>query len=474
MSTELNPKKQAKRRRKNKASATQHQINTGTNPHAAGTDIGADELVVAIPPDRCAENVRTFRSFTANLYQLRDWLLEHKITTVAMESTSNYWVNCYDLLAEAGIDCYLVNARHVKGVPGKKTDVCDAQWLQQLHAAGLLKKSFRPDQEILSLRYLTRYRDSLIREAGNHLRRMQKVLTEMNLKLHHVFSDIDGVNAQTIIQAILAGERDPKTLAALRNGRCLSSEADILAALQGKYRPELLFVLGQLQKNWLEQQKHIADLDDQIHNLLQKIAPAEKAPQAPGDQAPKSQKRRQLGKNALNLDYCQESQHYFGIDLTEVDGLGPSVILALLSEIGNRQQLLDSFKSADSFCAWLGLCPCNAISGGKVLRSATRKTKNPLNEALRLAAFGISRARSRLGEYCRRMKGRLGKAQGITATAHKLARILYALIQSGSPYSENTAFPPKPQNESKQRRQLEILAQKLGLQVTPIPATILT
>ena len=198
-----------KKRRANKPSTTQHRINLDTKPDSAGIDIGAEEIVVAIPPDRCPDNVRTFTSFTGDLARLRDWLLAHHITTVAMESTSNYWVNCYDILEAAGIECYLVNARHVKGVPGKKTDVCDAQWLQQLHAAGLLKKSFRPAQEILPLGYLTRHRDSLIREAADHLRRMQKVLTEMNLKLHHVFSDIDGVSVQAIIKAILAGERDP-------------------------------------------------------------------------------------------------------------------------------------------------------------------------------------------------------------------------------------------------------------------------
>jgi len=469
MANKKQQKKQTTSRRKNKASATQHRINTGTNPHAAGIDIGAEELVVAIPPDRCVENVRTFRSFTADIYQLRDWLLEHKITTVAMESTGNYWVNCYDLLAEAGIDCYLVNARHVKGVPGKKTDVCDAQWLQQLHAAGLLKKSFRPDQDILPLRYLHRYRDGLIRNAGDQLRRMQKVLVEMNLKLHHVFSDIDGTSAQAIINAILAGERDPKTLAALRDGRCKSSESDILAALQGQYRPELLFVLAQLQKNWLEQQKHIRDLDDEIFKLLQKIAPAQtpaenQNPPATNKTKP-AKKTYQLGKNSVLLDYRRESLNYYGVDLTAIDGVGPSVLLNLLSEIGNREQLLGTFKTPDSFCAWLTLCPCNAISGGKVLRSATRKTQNPLSKALRLAAFGISNARSKLGEYCRRMKGRLGKAEGITATAHKIARILYALIQKGGNYDEATAFPPKPENRKKQLKQLEILAQKLGIQL---------
>lgn len=456
------------KRRKNKPSSTQHRINVESKPDSAGIDIGAAEIVVAIPPDRCADNVRTFTSFTGDLARLRDWLLSHRITTVAMESTSNYWVNCYDILEEAGIECCLVNARHVKGVPGKKTDVCDAQWLQQLHSAGLLKKSFRPVQEILPLRYLTRHRDSLVREAADQLRRMQKVLTEMNLKLHHVFSDIDGVSAQAIIKAILSGERNPRTLAALRNGRCQSSEARILAALEGNYRPEYLFVLGQLQSSWEGQQEKLARLDDEIQSVVAKIETAPRPGQKPTGK-PASKKRKQIGKNALRLDYPKESQRYFGTDLTEVDGIGPGVITSLLSEIGSREHLLASFKSADGFCAWLGLCPCNSISGGRVLRSATRKVKNRLSEALRLAAFGLERSKTKLGEFCRRMKGRLGKAEGITATAHKLARIIYTLIANAVPYEESKAFPLKPATHQKQLRQLKILANKLNLQIVPNP-----
>lgn len=456
------------KRRGNRPSATQHRINVDTRPDSAGIDIGAEEIVVAIPPDRSPDNVRTFTSFTGDLARLRDWLLTHRITTVAMESTSNYWVNCYDILEAAGIECCLVNARHVKGVPGKKTDVCDAQWLQQLHSAGLLKKSFRPAQEILPLRYLTRHRDSLVRESADHLRRMQKVLTEMNLKLHHVFSDIDGVSAQAIIKAILAGERDPHALAALRNGRCQSSEARILAALAGNYRPEYLFVLGQLQSCWEEQQAKLAALDAEIQAVIERITPAPRPAKNAADK-PGPRKRKQSGKNALRLDYPEESQRYFSTDLTLMDGIGPGVITALMSEIGSREHLLGSFKSADGFCAWLGLCPCNSISGGKVLRSATRKVKNRLSEALRMAAFGLERSKTRLGEYCRRMKGRLGKAEGIVATAHKLARILYTLIANSTSYDESQAFPIKPATHQKQLRQLQTLAKKLGLQVLPTP-----
>ena len=230
--------KAASRRPSKKGASPQQSINTQTHPDAAGIDVGAEEFVVAVPPGRCEEPVRTYTTFTSGVHALRDWLLECGIKTAAKESTGNYWITLYDVLTEAGIEVYLVNARHVKGVPGKKTDVCDAQWLQQLHAAGLLRKSFRPALGIVPLRFLMRHRAEMIGDAAKQLQLMQKSLTEMNLKLQHVFSDIDGVSAQAIIDAILAGERDPKKLAALRDKRSRSSAEEIMEALRGDYREE--------------------------------------------------------------------------------------------------------------------------------------------------------------------------------------------------------------------------------------------
>ncbi len=443
-----------RRRGRNLPSKTQHKINTEANPDAGGIDIGATEIVVAVPPDRCEEHVRTFSAFTGGLRELRDWLLDCAVTTVAMESTGNYWVNCYDLLAEAGIEVCLVNACHVKGVPGKKTDVCDAQWLQQLHAAGLLKKSFRPAQDVLPLRYLVRHRDSLVRENASHVHRIQKVLTEMNLKLHHVLSDIDGVSGRAIIAAILGGERDPKALAALRDGRCRSCEADILAALEGNYRPEYLFVLGQLQTQWDEIRVHLARLDEEIAGLVGDIGPVAEPSPAPAPLP--GGKRKQTGKNAIALDFRQEGFRYYGVNLLEIDGVGSGVLTALMSEIGPRENLLGSFASADRFCAWLGVCPCNRISGGRVLGSATRKTSNRLAAALRLAAFGLERAKCRLGEYCRRMKGRLGRAGASPPP------------RTSCGYDEAEAFRKNPGVEHKRLKHLRPQAGKLGFQLIPI------
>lgn len=458
-------------KRRNKASKTQHQINNQTHPDAGGIDIGASEIVAAVPPGRCAEPVRTFTGFTSGLRALRDWLKECGVTTVAMESTGNYWVNCYDMLEQAGIRVFLVNAGHVKGVPGKKTDVCDAQWLQQLHAAGLLSNSFRPDQEVLQLRYLVRHRDGMVAESSRLLLRMQKVLTEMNLKLQHVFSDIDGQSARDIIRAILDGQRDPEALAALRDPHCKAARKDVVAALEGDYRPEYLFVLRDLREQLEEMRGRMARADGEIARqvgLIGKTAQAARpAPQDPAESAGCGKAKR-LGRNAVMMDYRAESQRFYGVDLTGVTGINSGVIVSLMSEIGPREKLLASFQSADGFCAWLAVCPNNRISGGRVLNCRTRKSNNRIAAALRLAAYGLQNAKCQLGQYCRRMKGRLGKAEGITATAHKLARIIYSMIRSGRAYDVNEAFKINPGVERKRERNLKSLAKAMGFELVPI------
>ena len=261
------------------------------NSDAAGIDVGAEELVAAVPPGRGeGPPVRTFSAFTDGLHGLRHWLLECKIRTVAMESTGNYWLTACAVLEDAGIEVCLVNARHVKGVPGKKTDVCDAAWLQQLHAAGLLRASFRPRREIIPLRYLMRHRADLVAQAGQQVQLMQKVMTEMNLHIHHVFSDVDGVSAQAIISAILAGERDPEKLAALRDRRCRAPLDKIIRALRGDYREEYLFVLRQCQARWQQLCAAIAECDAEVARRTAAIAGVTDTPLPP---APALQRRLQ-------------------------------------------------------------------------------------------------------------------------------------------------------------------------------------
>jgi len=480
-----NPKKASPqgtkgRKRRNKASKTQHQIDTLTHPDAGGIDIGAAEIVVAVPPGRCAEPVRTFAGFTSGLRELRDWLKECGVTTVAMESTGNYWVNCYDMLEQAGIEVRLVNAQHLKGVPGKKTDVCDAQWLQQLHTAGLLRGSFRPQQDVLQLRYLIRHRDGMVAGTSRLLLRIQKVLTEMNLKLQHVFSDIDGKSARDIIRAILEGQRDPEVLAALRDPRCKATKEEVVAALEGDYRPEYLFVLRDLQEQLDETRERVARIDEEVARQVALIGQAAQASRpAPeetdadagvggGKVKTKKVRAKRLGKNAVVMDYKTESEHFFGVDLTRVAGVNSGVVIALMSEIGTRESLLESFKTADGFCAWLAVCPNNRVSGGRVLNCRTRKSKNRVAAALRLAAYGVENAKCGMGQFCRRMKGRLGKAEGITATAHKLARVIYSMIRSGRAYDEQEAFKSNPGVERKRQKNLKTLAKQMGFELVPI------
>jgi len=369
------------------------------------------------------------------------------------------------VLQEAGIDVWLVNARSVKGVPGKKTDVCDAQWLQQLHAAGLLKKSHRPDKEIVPLRYVMRHRADLVAQAGQQVQLMQKVLTEMNLHIHHVFSDVDGVSAQAIITAILAGERDPEKLADLRDKRCRSRREDILEALRGDFRPAYLFVLRQLQQRWQQLQASITECDGQLAEIL---AAVQVQAAAPLPEAPWSQRRTHKNMPA-NVPIYAEAWRFYGVDLSVVPGIGGGLLGVLMSEVGTGAQLHAAFRSAEAFSSWLAVCPENRITGGRVLKAKTRKVSHRLADAFRLAAHSLSRRHDLMGQYCRRMKGRLGKAEGIVAVAHKLARILYAMITTRRPYDEKVAFAITPAKLQRRLNHLHAQAAKFGFQLVPQP-----
>jgi transposase len=455
-------KKQPRKRQKEKQNAA--CLNPQTNPDAAGIDIGAEEILVAVPPGRDPQaSVRTFSSFTDGVHALRDWLLGCGIRTVAIESTGNYWITTYAVLEDAGMDVCLVNARHVKAVPGKKSDVHDAQWLQQLHAAGLLRKSFRPKRDIVCLRYLMRHRSDLIAQAGQQVQLMQKVLTEMNLHIHHVFSDVDGESAQRIISAILLGERDAEKLAALRDRRCRSSREKILRALQGDYREEYLFVLRQCQQRWQQLCAAVGECEQQIATLTAAIEGETRQPCPP---APRLQRLAQ--KNTpLALPIYEEAWRFFGVDLSAVPGVGSGVLCVLMSELGTASHLREAFPTLGAFTSWLGLCPDNRITGGRVLRARTRKVIHRVANILRLAAAAVARAANKMGEYCRRMKGRLGKAEGITAAAHKLARIIYVMITTGKAYEETTAFQLTPAAKARRLQHLQNQAEALGLKLVP-------
>ena len=460
----MSKRKRQNHKRNKAAAAAHHALGASVHPHAAGIDVGAEELVAAVPPGRAQANpIRTFSAFTEGLHALRDWLQECKITTVAMESTGNYWLCACVLLEDAGIEVCLVNARHVKGVPGKKTDVCDAAWLQQLHAAGLLRGSFRPRKDILPLRYLMRHRSDLLTQAGVQVQLMQKVMTEMNLHIHHVFSDVDGESAQRIISAILEGERDPARLAALRDRRCRSPLATIQAALVGDYREEYLFVLRQCQERWQQIGATIAACDEEIARRTAAIAGVTDAPLPEA-----GAERHRIQKNMPSaMPVYVEAHRLLGVDLSTLPGVSGGVLCTLMSELGTADHIRQKFRSSQAFASWLGLCPDNRISGGRILKARTRKVANRVANILRLAAHALGRSKEPMGDQVRRFKGRLGKAEGITAGAHKLARILWAMITTGLPYDPAKAFKTTAASTARRIKHLHNQAQALGFKLTP-------
>ena len=456
-------------RKKTRSKRKTNPLNRRFHAHAAGIDIAATEHVVAVPPGRGGENgdIRTFGSFTDDLKKLRDWLLACGIKTVAMESTANYWIPTFDILEEAGIDVWLVNARHAKGVPGRKTDVCDADWIQQLHSAGLLRKSFRPVAHICSLRYLMRHRRGLIQANARQIQLMQKALNEMNLQLHHVISDIDGVSGQRIIQAILKGERDPGTLADLRDNRCRTPRKIVLKALEANYREEFLFTLKQNFESFHHFQEQILSIDQEIAQMVEAVQGQLSADEPLPPQKCYAKKGKPSGrtKNTPNFAIREQAWRIYGVDLAGIPGVGTGTLGVIISELGTTDQIKKAFGTPKRFASWMGLCPDNRISGGKILSSKTRRVANLVAGAFRLTAQALIHSDSALGDYCRKMKARLGNAEGITATAHKVARIVFTLITTREAYDDTKAVRAGPGMKALQIRNLSKRARKLGLQL---------
>ena len=431
--------------------------------NAAGIDIGADQHWVCVPADRDTPSVRQFGPFTPDLYALADWLKHCGIETIAMESTGVYWIPVFQILDSRGFEVKLVNAHHVKTVPGRKTDVLDCQWLQQLHSYGLLSGSFRPEDEICVLRSYMRHRDSLVKTASTHVLRMQKALTQMNVQLHRVISDITGKTGMAIIGAILAGKRNPSELAALKDPRIRASKETIADALTGDYRPELVFVLAQEMDLYTTYQRKIAACDLEIERHLNTLGT--KGDTLPCSMATPTPRRKRKVGNELSFDMHQHLNLINGIDFTQIPGISDLSALTILSEVG-----LDPsrFHSAKHFCSWLGLSPGNRITGGKVKSSRTRKVVNRAAIAFRMAAQTLRRSQSALGAFYRRMRSRLGAPKAITAVAHKLARIFYTLWSRGEQYVEPSLDSYQQQYRERSVQQLQRKAAKLGLQLIPV------
>jgi transposase len=431
-------------------------------PHAAGIDVGATEIFVAVPQDRDPSPVRSFETFTEDLHRLKDWLQQCHITTVAMESTGVYWMALFQILEKAGFEVCLVNAQHVKHVPGRKSDVIDCQWLQYLHSVGLLRASFRPEDRVCVIRSLLRHRDSLVQMAAAHVQHMQKALTQMNLQIHHVLSDITGQSGLAILDAIVKGERNPLGLAQLRDRRVQASEEVVVKSLVGDYRREHLFTLGQSLEAFRYYQSLMAacdkEIEEQLQNFDRHLPP--NAPSLPPEAHP-----HRARKNEFRFDMRSELYRIFGVDVTAIPAIPALTGYTLLAEVGTDWS---KFRNGDAFASWTCLCPHNKKSGGKILSAKTRRSANRVNRALRLAAQALQRDRSYLGGYYRKMCARLGRPAGITAAAHKLARILFHVITTRQAYDESVFALEEQRQHKRMESKLKRKAQQLGYALVPL------
>jgi transposase len=434
------------------------------NPHAAGVDIGAHSHFVAVPPgaDPQGKDVREFEAFTADLYALADWLSSCSVTSVAMESTGVYWIPLFQILEERGFEVRLVDPRRMKHVPGRKTDVLDCQWIQQLHSFGLLDGAFRPSDQIVVLRGFLRQRAMLLRSCAQHIQHIHKSLEQMNLKLHLVVSNIVGVTGLRIIRTILAGERDPLKLAALRDRRCKNDVATIARALHGHYRSDLLFALRQAVELFDLYQAKVAECDEQIDTVLASFQDRSR-----GRPLPPQHRKGGAYRNAPAFDARAALFRISGTDLTRVEGIDTSIALTVISEIGLDMARWPSDKH---FASWLGLCPGSKVSGGKVISSRTKLCANRAATAFRLAANGLHNSHSALGAFFRRKKAQFGTPKAVTATAHKIARLVYRLLKFGDDYVQTGEEEYERRFRARTLRNLERRAFSLGYVLRPAPA----
>jgi transposase len=433
---------------------------------AAGIDIGSDELFAAVPPEKDIESVRRFRSFTADLHALADWLERCGVRTVAMESTGVYWIPVFQILEERGFEVCLVNAQHLRNVPGRKTDVSDCQWIQQVHSLGLLNASFRPAQQVCAVRSLLRHREGLIQMASQQVLLMQKALDQMNLQLHHVLSDITGTSGLAMLDAFLAGERDTARLAALREPQVKASADTIARALEGDYRAEHLFALKQSLTLYRFVQGQIAECSEKIRQELDgwetRIDPGDK---------PLGPPTKPIRADGLSRGEAQslreQCYRILGVDLTGVDGINGQFIQVFLSEVGPD---LSSFRSASAFASWLKLCPNQEISGGKVLKSKTGKNGSRMAKAFRMAANSLLKSESALGACFRRLRSKLGAPKAITAMAHKIARIVYHLVTTGESFDPIVLSKQQERQRVYREARVRKEAAHLGYKLVPVQA----
>jgi len=442
--------------RKKKSKRASLSLLERIKPNAAGIDCGSEQHFVAVPSDRDPEPVRSFKTFTADLHRLADWLQACGIETVAMESTGVYWIPIYEILEERGFEVVLVNARHVKNVPGRKSDVLDCQWIQELHSVGLLRGSFRPAAEIAALRAYLRHREKLIQDATSHIQRMQKALVQMNLQLHNVISDITGVTGMRILRDIVAGVTDPKALAVHRDHRCRASQAEIVASLTGNYRAEHLFALRQNLELYDTYQQQIQACDVEIERLLQALAANRDDPTVP---QPPPRTKKKPRDNEPRFEIRAPLYRLAGADLTQIDTIGPYTALQLVAEIGTD---MTRWRTEKHFTSWLTLAPKNKISGARLISSTTQPSANRAAAILRMCAMVAGRTSTALGAYYRRIAYRIGKPKAITATARKIAILVYRVLRGDLDYRDPGANAYEANHRIHTIRNLRNRARQLG------------
>jgi transposase len=426
------------------------------HPDAAGIDVGGTAHYVAVPNEAAVESVRQFGVYTRDLHALADWLKACGVKIVAMESTGVYWIPLYELLESRGFEVMLVDARQVKNVSGRKSDVLDCQWLQQLLSYGLLKAAFRPQEQFCQLREFNRLRTRLLVDQGRSVQHMQKAMTLMNIQLSQAISDVAGVTGQKIVRAILAGERDPMVLAAYRDSRIKASEEEIAASLQGTWKAEHLLALKQAMGRYDFFAEQLQECDQQIEEVMQQL-------QAHTKELTKG-KKRSKAKNAPKFNLRERLLKMCGVDVTRIDGIDETTALNVVSEVGTD---LSRFPSDKHFASWLGLCPGTRISGGKVLGSKTKHSVNRAAQAFRQAAAALRSSKSALGAYYRRLCARMDKAKAVTAAAHKLARLFYALLTKGQEFVDQGQQYYEERYRQRVISQLQRRAQSLGMALVP-------
>lgn len=433
------------------------------NPNAAGVDIGAVEIVACVAGDETTQIVKAFGNYTVDLQSIGKWLHEHQIKTVAMESTGVYWIPLFEELERQGFECLLISSRSLRRVPGRKSDITDAQWVQTLHSYGLLESSFRPQAELVALRTMLRHRGQLLEHRSPHIQHMQKALLQMNVQLSQALSDVTGETGQAIIRAIVAGERDPQKLAALRDRNCKKSAEEIGKALTGTWREEHLFILKQSLELYDFYTKQVEICDAEIDRMYALTLPGWEG----GELKPLPQKKRNShSKNAPQKkeEIRKHLKRISGVDLSVVDGFGVSLAQTVIMEVGTD---MSKFPSEKHFCSWLGLAPKHEISGAKVLKNKTMKTKNRAGQAFRMAAQSVKKADCVFGSLYRRLKSRLDRAQATVATAHAIARVVYRMLKYQVEYEKINVEEYEKKYKDQQIKYMKKKAEKFGFQLVP-------